>query len=120
LSGAHLLEPGDEAQQRRLAASRGPEQHDEARALGAKAHVLDRRYAAIALRHVLENDLRHASAPGRIMPCKISALTESDRACGTRDKAQHISFLRGETHVQFHDTAPFAASSPSFKKIGTS
>src|SRR5207248_6169499 len=82
LSGAHLLEAGDEPQQRRLAAARGPEQHDEAAALGAKAHALDRRHAAIALRHLLENDLRHAFA---LVPlCRAKKRAEALRVGSTK------------------------------------
>ena len=59
---AHLLEPGDEAQQRGLAAARGAEQHDEFSFLGAKAHAIDRLHGAEAFRHAFENDLRQPAS----------------------------------------------------------
>jgi len=57
---ADLLEPGDQPQQRRLPAPRRPEQHHELALLGAKADFIDGLHCAEALRHFIQDDLRHA------------------------------------------------------------
>src|SRR2546430_299797 len=57
---ADLLEPGDQPQQRRLPAPRRPEQHHELALLGAKADFIDGLHSAEALRHFIQDDLRHA------------------------------------------------------------
>src|SRR6185312_9985008 len=63
LSLAHVLQPGDEPKDRRLPAARGSQQHHELPRLGAKAHIVDRLHVAEALRHLLENDVRHRASP---------------------------------------------------------
>ena len=56
-----LLEPGDHAQQRRLAAAGRADEHHELAARDREADVVDREHAAgVVLRHPLEPDLGHS------------------------------------------------------------
>ena len=65
-AGVRLLEAGEDAQQRRLAAAAGAEQGVELAALDLQARVVDGREAAEALGDVFENEkLRHVARPPR-------------------------------------------------------
>ena len=56
----HPLEPGQAAQQRRLAAPGRPEQHHELAVLHLEVDAVHGRELAEALAHVLETDVSHA------------------------------------------------------------
>jgi hypothetical protein len=58
LAGGDALEPGDHAQQRRLAAARRAEQRGERALVDREADVVDRRHDAVALGHAPELDMR--------------------------------------------------------------
>ena len=50
----HRLKPGDHAQQCRLAAARGPEQHDEGAVLDVEVDAMDNLDVAIVLEDILD------------------------------------------------------------------
>ena len=86
-----LLEPGDRAQRRRLAAARGPEQHHELPVCDLEVEPPDHVVGAEALLDVVEPDLRHhsgleiVSLPEENKPSVSFAVPVMDRAaCPTR------------------------------------
>ena len=60
----HLLEPGDHAQERRLAAARRPDQHHELAARDRQAHVVHGMDITLEhLGHAVQDDLAHGPLP---------------------------------------------------------
>ena len=57
-----LLQPGDHAQQRGLAAAGGPEQADEGAVRDGERHVLDGGEGAEALGKIVEDEAGHSAA----------------------------------------------------------
>ncbi len=64
---ARCVEPGDQAQGRRLAAARRPEQHDEGAGGGLEARVVDRRLVPPEPGDMLQPDRTHGRRTGRFM-----------------------------------------------------
>ena len=69
LAAGDLLQPGDHAQQRRLAAARGADQHAELAVLDRDVHAVHHRGRAEGLAHAAERDRRHAMSPLPSSPC---------------------------------------------------
>ncbi len=70
------LQAGDDAQQRRLAAARGPEERDELSRGDGEAHVLHGREAAVRLGYVADVD-RHSSNSSRAVSTKLCTTRRS-------------------------------------------
>ena len=58
-----VLEAGDHAQQRRLAAARGPDEHDELARPDREVDAVDHLVVAVGLDDVLERHFGHAGDP---------------------------------------------------------
>ena len=79
------LETREAAQQRRLAAAGGTEQHDELPVLHLEVDAVDGREVAEGLAHALEADVSHALAP----------LSSRSRSCQRATRPQVVSrYLR--------------------------
>jgi len=63
LPGGRVLEPRDHAQRGRLAAARGPEQHDELAVFEHQRGVVHRGEVGEALLQVLDSDFSHGVQP---------------------------------------------------------
>ena len=104
----HLLEPGDQAQQRRLAAAGGADEHHELAVLDVQRHVVDRDHAAgELLRHPLDQDLGHVVTyaatrswpPTRTVRISSSSSRTTTSAAGTRpQRAERRSAHHARRH----------------------
>ena len=64
LAVGHLFEPGDDAQQRRLAAARRAHEHHELAVADLHGHVVDREDVLVErLAHAVQDDARHVTPP---------------------------------------------------------
>ena len=61
LAFGDVLQPGDHAQQRALAAARRPDQHDELAILDRQVDAVQHRHDAEILAHIADVDRRHGT-----------------------------------------------------------
>jgi hypothetical protein len=92
LARAGMLEPGDHAQQRRLAAARGPEENEELAVRDAQVHAADRVNVSIVLLQPANLDRRHETTP-------ISPLVHFDYCTHEPDHAIRIGGDAAESNT---------------------